>query len=164
MSSRPSRLARLARLMLLMSMACAASGMLLDWRVKGLLSRATAGTTLQPDLERADQIATVLLLFTLLINVACVGVNLFWIRRVARAGRPASPLSYNPATTLPTLLLIPILNPLTPLAVRGVHDSLSFAMAAKAGALIAASYLFLAARSLRTAALQPTSAQPESTP
>ena len=114
-----------------MSILCAVSGILMDARVMSLMARARAGTVLQSDLERADEIATILLLFTLVINAACVIASLWWVLATKPSHRTAAFVAL-------AAMAIPVANPVTAFLVRGLENGLSFAMFAKVLGIAAA--------------------------
>jgi len=128
--------------MLYMGIACAGSGILLDGRVKGLITKARAGTVLQLELNRADEVATVLLLFTLAVNAAAAATFGTWLVRAHRV---------RDARLWPVALgifVIPIINPAVPFFARSLENGLTIAIAAKVAAVIIA---LLAIRSIRSA-------------
>jgi hypothetical protein len=133
-----SRTIRLARIMLAMSIVCAASGILMDVRVMGLFERAGKGEVVQAALERADEIATLLLFFTLAVNLACALAVILWaIRLTGWRGRVFAVLA---------ALAIPLGNPVAAFLVRGYEDGLTFAIVAKALDVAAAVALLLMLR------------------
>jgi hypothetical protein len=132
-----SRSARLSCLLLLMSIACAVSGIVLDLRVMSLLSQARAGTVLQSQLERADEVATLLLFFTLVINAACVLACLAWSLWLAQTSGRSVAARVRWFVVL-AVLAIPLANPIAPFAIRGHEDGLTFAIVARALGVCAA--------------------------
>jgi hypothetical protein len=127
--------------MLAVSMLCAVSGIVMDARVMGLMARAASGRIAQAQLERADEIATLLLFFTMSINAACLLAVLAWAlgaTNVANRRRFFVALAG---------FAIPLGNPFAAFLVRGYEDGLWFAIVAKALAMVAAlSILVLVAR------------------
>lgn len=106
---------------------CAASGMLLDWRVAGLLANARAGKVLHEQLNRADEIATVLLLLTIAVTCAAAAAFVTWqVRHGKSFGAAAAALT------------IPVLNPMVPFVARGLDAGLTITLASKAAAVGAA--------------------------
>jgi hypothetical protein len=134
--------------MLVMSMVCAASGVLMDVRVMGLLARARAGTLLQQELDRADEIATILLLFTLVINAACLFASLAWVVRSTPGPRASMFVAL-------AALAIPIANPVAAFMVRGYENGPAFAITAKLLGVTAAIAALVLIRRRNTRPLKP---------
>ena len=78
---RASRTIRLASILLAMSVVCAASGILLDYRVMDLLQMAREGMLHPAELNRADEVATLLVLLSLGVNGSCVLALVAWMLR-----------------------------------------------------------------------------------
>jgi len=126
-----TRTRRLACLMFAMSIACAASGILLDVRVMTLLNRAGTSAFPQSELERADEVATILLLFTLVVNATGLLIALAWIARAHPAARVA-------AFIVLASIAIPLANPVAPFLIRGYENGPVFGIAARALGIAAA--------------------------
>lgn len=129
MPQRTSRATRIATLMLAMTIACAISGIVLDARVMALVARGLAGT--QAELDRADQIATVLLLLSLVVAAATILACAAWILLI----RPRRRVGMFVALAA---LAIPLANPVAPFLIRGLERSLPYGIVARLLGIIAA--------------------------
>ena len=140
MIPRASRTIRLAGILLAMSVVCAASGILLDYRVMDLLEMARDGMLHPAELDRADEVATILFLLTLGVNGSCVLAMVAWMLRARVSGLPS--------LLLLGILLIPLANPVLPFLARASPNGPMFGIASRVvGVMLAAVLLWVVRQS-----------------
>lgn len=126
---RHSRVTRIATVLLAMTAACAISGIVLDARVMALVARGMAAT--QAELDRADEIATVLLLLSLAVTGAAFMACVAW----TSLARPRWRIAVFVALAA---LAVPLANPIAPFLIRGLEQSLPYGIVARSLGIIAA--------------------------
>ncbi|MBX3376345.1 MAG: hypothetical protein KF678_05015 [Phycisphaeraceae bacterium] len=130
MTARPSsRASRITTLLLAMTIACAGSGIVLDARVMALVARGLAAP--QSELDRADQVATVLLLLSLAVTGAAFIACIVWIVLVRPRKRAGLFVGLG-------AVAVPLANPVAPFLIRGMEQSLPYGIAARGLGIIAA--------------------------